>query len=106
MYLDGGIDPPRAFVVDQLVGAWDFTDVSASDQVQDYKTALQERARAMKLPQPRYSIAMENGPDHAKTFVVEVRVGPGYVSRGEGSSKKAAGQDAAKAILDQLKLTV
>jgi ribonuclease-3 len=45
----------------------------------------------------------ETGPEHAKTFIVEVRVGGAWSSRGEGSSKKAAGQIAAKAVLDQLK---
>jgi ribonuclease-3 len=103
MYLDGGIEPVRQFVVQKLVGNWQFAEFTDSEQVTDYKTALQERAQALKLPQPRYIIAMENGPDHAKTFIVEVRVGNGFVSRGEGPSKKAAGQSAAKAILEQLK---
>jgi len=103
VYLDGGVDPVRRFVVEELVGDWEFAESNGAEHVTDYKTALQERAQALKLPQPRYIIAMENGPDHAKTFVVEVRVGSGYVSRGEGPSKKEAGQNAAKAVLEQLK---
>jgi ribonuclease-3 len=103
VYLDGGLDCIREFVIRQLIGDWDLSQISESEQVKDYKTALQERARILKLPQPRYLIAMENGPEHAKTFVVEVRVGPAFASRGEGSSKKAAGQNAAKAVLDQLR---
>ncbi len=103
IYLDGGAEPTREFVIRALIGEWDLSQISESEQVKDYKTALQERARSLKLPQPRYLIALENGPEHAKTFIVEVRVGPAYSSRGEGSSKKAAGQNAAKAVLDQLR---
>jgi ribonuclease-3 len=103
IYLDGGPECVREFVIRMLIGEWDLSQISESEQVKDYKTALQERARILKLAQPRYLIAMENGPEHAKTFIVEVRVGPTFVSQGEGSSKKAAGQNAAKAVLDQLR---
>ncbi|HEX3584175.1 MAG TPA: putative dsRNA-binding protein [Thermoanaerobaculia bacterium] len=49
---------------------------------------------------PEYSVVDEIGPDHDKTFVVEVKVGR-QVARGEGSSKKEAQQQAAKhALLD------
>jgi ribonuclease-3 len=56
----------------------------------------------MKLPQPRYAIVEERGPEHAKTFLVEARVGREWVSRAEGLSKKSAGQKAAQEILRQL----
>src|SRR5574340_598744 len=88
LYLDGGLDPVRAFVVRQIVG-----DALPSDQpgqLTDYKSALQEMAQALKLPQPRYAIVEEHGPEHAKTFLVEVRVGKDWVSRAEGLSKKSA----------------
>ena len=64
----------------------------------DYKSALQELAQSMKLPQPRYAIVEERGPEHAKTFLVEVRVGRDWVSRAEGLSKKSAGQKAAQEL--------
>jgi len=82
IYLDGGIECTRQFVVRMLVGEWDLSHISESEQVKDYKTALQERTRILKLPQPRYLIATENGPEHAKTFVVEVRVGAAHSGRG------------------------
>jgi ribonuclease-3 len=103
IYLDGGIDAARDFVVRKMVDEWNPKDDSEEDRVADYKTALQERVQALGLPQPRYIIAKENGPEHAKTFIVEVRVGSAYSSRGEGPSKKAAGQCAAKTILEGLK---
>lgn len=103
IYLDGGIDVARDFIVGKLVDEWDHKDSREEDRVADYKTALQERAQVLSLPQPRYIIAQENGPEHSKTFVVEVRVGPAFSGRGEGLSKKAAGQSAAKSVLEALK---
>ena len=103
IYLDAGIEPARDFIVRKLVDEWDLTDSSEQDRVSDFKTALQERAQALGLSQPRYIIAKENGPEHAKTFIVEVRVGPSFSARGEGPSKKSAGQSAAKAVLEQMR---
>jgi len=68
----------------------------------DYKSALQELAQSLKLPQPRYAIVQEHGPEHAKTFLVEVSVGRDWVGRAEGLSKKSAGQKAAQEILRRL----
>ncbi len=59
-------------------------------------------AQALKLPQPRYTTVDERGPEHAKTFLVEVRLGHEWVSQAEGLSKKSAGQRAAQLILQQL----
>jgi ribonuclease-3 len=103
IYLDGGMDVARDFIVRKMVEEWDPKDRNEEDRVADYKTALQERAQALGLPQPRYIIAKENGPEHAKTFIVEVRVGSAFSAQGEGQSKKAAGQSAAKSILEALK---
>lgn len=100
LYLDGGIDPVRRFVIEHIVGEVQPPDEGV--QVTDYKSALQEMAQALKLPQPRYSILEEHGPEHAKTFLVEVRVGRDWVGQAEGLSKKSAGQKAAQQILQQL----
>jgi ribonuclease-3 len=94
VYLDGGIDAvrqliERAFSVD--IGAMDEQDLL----FHDYKTALQELAQGSGLPLPEYNVVDEVGPDHDKTFVVEVKVGS-MVARGEGSSKKEAQQQAAR----------
>jgi ribonuclease-3 len=70
--------------------------------ISDYKSALQETAQALKLPQPKYMILGEHGPEHSKTFTVEVRVGKDWVSRADGNSKKSAGQKAAQLVLQQL----
>jgi ribonuclease III len=101
MYLDGGMEPAREFVVARVVD--DFQNANnGEERIMDHKTALQERAQLLGLPPPRYVIIQESGPEHAKTFGVEVRLGSGLATRGEGSSKKAAGQSAAKVMLELL----
>ena len=79
-------------------------DIKAIDKqdllFQDYKTALQELAQGKGLPLPEYSVVDEVGPDHDKTFIVEVKVGS-LSTRGEGSSKKEAQQQAAKIALGE-----
>jgi ribonuclease-3 len=100
LYLDGGMDPARLFIVQHVIGEAEPSDEMAL--ATDYKSALQEMAQSMKLPQPRYAIVEERGPEHAKTFLVEVRVGRDWVSRAEGLSKKSAGQKAAQDILRKI----
>jgi ribonuclease-3 len=100
LYLDGGIEPARRFILQQVIG--ESKTPEERPQATDYKSALQELAQSLKLPQPRYMIVEERGPEHAKTFLVEVRVGRDWVSRAEGLSKKSAGQKAAQELLGQL----
>lgn len=97
VFLDGAIDAAR-----QLIERTFSDDIHAIDQqdllFHDYKTALQELAQGNGLPLPDYSVVEEVGPDHDKTFVVEVKLG-GRAARGEGSSKKEAQQQAARQAL-------
>lgn len=102
LYLDGGMDVTRAFVERVIAGEESANGDGGEIEVGDYKSALQETAQALKLPQPKYAILSEHGPEHSKTFVVEVRVGKDWVSRAEGNSKKSAGQKAAQLVLQQL----
>lgn len=101
LYLDGGIEPTRNFIVNRILGEF-YPSGNGQVVVTDHKSALQETAQALRLPQPRYTILEERGPEHAKTFLVEVRVGRDWVSQAEGMSKKSAGQKAAQQILRQL----
>lgn len=100
LYLDAGVEPVRLFVVQHIMG--EARPPEERVQLTDHKSALQEMAQSLKLPQPRYSIVEERGPEHAKTFLVEVRLGRDWVSQAEGLSKKSAGQKAAQQILQQL----
>ena len=97
IYLDGGIEPARGLI--ESTFADDIKSINHEDLLfQDFKTALQEMAQGKGLPLPDYRVVDEVGPDHDKTFVVEVKVGT-LLARGEGSSKKEAQQQAAKHAL-------
>jgi len=102
IYLDGGMEPARTFIENHVVGAFAVADGSVDGAVADYKSALQEMAQALKLPPPRYFIVGEEGPEHSKTFTVEVRVGKEWAGQAQGLSKKSAGQKAAESVLQQL----
>jgi ribonuclease-3 len=102
LYLDASLEPARQFIEAKVVGAFHTNEDGTETEVTDYKSALQEMAQALKLPPPRYVIVGENGPEHSKTFTVEVRLGKEWVSQAQGLSKKSAGQRAAQQILQQL----
>jgi ribonuclease-3 len=102
MYLDGGLEPARAFIETKIVSTLGAPEDGNEHPVTDYKSALQEMAQSLQLPPPRYVIVAEEGPEHSKTFTVEVRVGKNWISRAQGMSKKAAGQVAAQQVLAQL----
>jgi ribonuclease-3 len=101
IYLDGGLDAVRSFVVEQVLP--DSAAVLTEEEVVDFKGALKELATALHLPPPMYTVVEERGPEHAKTFVLEVRVGREWSARAGGFSKKSAGQEAARLVLDQLR---
>jgi ribonuclease-3 len=102
LYLEGGMEVARKFVENCIAPDTAAVGENGEIVVSDYKSALQETAQALKLPQPKYAILGEHGPEHSKTFTVEVRVGKDWVSRAEGNSKKSAGQKAAQLVLQQL----
>jgi ribonuclease-3 len=99
LYLDGGVEAARSFV-DRFVIADRLERLEAeSDPLEDYKSALQELLQAARLPQPRYTVVQERGPQHHKTFTIEVRVGSDFSAQAEGPAKKAAAQEAARLAL-------
>jgi ribonuclease III len=71
----------------------------------DYKTRLQELMQVRSGTAPRYRVVREDGPDHAKTFEVEVSVGHELFARATGRNKKEAEQAAARKTLAMLKET-
>ena len=109
MYLDGGIDAVRQFIEDHVLDAPFAGDEEAGTDIQpaitNFKSALQELAQSRKLPQPKYAIVRERGPEHSKTFTVEVRVGKDWTGQAEGRTKKIAAQRAARGLFDRLTLT-
>ena len=102
IYLDGGIEPARAFIMREFSPQLDEVHrhgVSA----QDYKSTLQEWLQSRDLPLPEYRLAGSLGPDHRKLFEIDVMVRGERVGSGSGPSKKEAEQDAARATLDKLR---
>jgi len=106
LYLDAGIERARDFVKRCVVDDPSVNAVFSADELPgtltDFKSALQELARARNLALPRYVIVKEQGPEHSKTFTIEVRLGKDLVAQAEGYSKKNAAQNAARAIFEQL----
>jgi ribonuclease-3 len=104
IYLDGGIEPARAFIEREfkdLIAEARRTGAAASF-TDDWKSALQEWLQSRGLGLPAYRLAAELGPDHRKSFVVEVVVEGAPVAAAEGRSKKEAAQAAARAALEKL----
>ncbi|HEY6341972.1 MAG TPA: ribonuclease III [Bryobacteraceae bacterium] len=102
LYLDGGLDVVRNFIESNIVVPFFANGGGVDAALTDFKSALQETAQALKLPAPRYVVIGETGPEHSKTFTVEVRLGKDWSSQASGHSKKAAGQRAAQQVLGKL----
>lgn len=68
----------------------------------DFKTELQERQQRQGLAIPDYQVVDHLGPEHARQFVVEVRLDDGKRARGQASSKKKAERAAARQMLETL----
>jgi ribonuclease-3 len=101
MQLDGGIEPVRSFIQQTVLAGLDELD-DAHIELLNHKSVLQERTQAMGLPVPRYTTINSSGPQHAKVFLVEARVGDSITARAVGSSKKIASQRAAEEMLRSL----
>lgn len=95
IYLDGGIDPARHFILKY----WDKRSRAIADIPRDAKTELQEWAVQFAGTRPTYAIEKREGPDHAPTFTVVVEL-PGYEpARATGRSKQAAERSAAESFI-------
>ncbi len=98
-FLDGGMDVARAFINRFVL--CDVPEVKLHNE--DYKTALQELVQQKKNQILRYVVTDQSGPDHNKSFTVEVELNGEVIGRGIGSSKKRAEQDAAHTALTHLR---
>jgi ribonuclease-3 len=102
VYLDAGFDAVLA-VVTRLLGA-QIDAIKVDSFAKDPKTELQEWLQARRLPVPAYRIVDTRGQAHAQTFVVECAVAQLQLAeRGEGRSRRAAEQQAARRMLVLLK---
>ena len=102
MYLDGGLQPVRRFLHRTLLQDLGEERPADVDHARNYKSALLEYTQGEGIGQPEYRVDSAVGPDHEKIFTIEVYVSGNPVSKGTGTSKKNAEQDAARQAVEQL----
>ena len=97
MYLDGGIEPCRRLILDTIWAhkeeAWKSTN---------YKGKLIEYCHSHEIENPVFLVKDISGPDHQKTFEIQVKIGSKTYASGLGTNKKTAEQTAAQLALDEL----
>jgi ribonuclease-3 len=99
VYLDGGLEPATRLVLALLESR--IREQATGPGGQDYKTRLQELAARSYDQLPRYHVRHE-GPDHSKRFFAVVSLRNEEFGAGEGRSKKAAEQAAARVAWERL----
>jgi len=100
LYLDRGLETVSAFIEPLLTSASD--QILTTNRDQDAKSVFQERIQALGYSPPRYQTTSTSGPEHNKTFHVELLVDDKPFASGAGPSKQAAAKDAARAGLERL----
>ena len=111
MYLDGGVECVRRVILAHILFP-ELERLNAAGEspvVTDYKSALQELIQANARQHLSYTVVGEEGPEHRKSFTVEVRLLDAsspetamFVRRAVGPTKKKAEQAAAREILEHL----
>jgi ribonuclease-3 len=102
IYLDSGLAAARRFISDHLLR--DIDDLLEDDDFRNYKSLVQEHAQKEFGSRPRYRVVSAKGPEHSRTFFVELKLSGRAMGRGEGKSKKEAEQMAARNALKRLGL--
>lgn len=96
IYLDGGLEAAKKFILRFIEQEIKSPHLKS---MRDYKTDLQEIVQKNPEDKIEYVLVDESGPDHDKSFIVEVRLDENVIGRGVGKSKKEAEQKAAKEAL-------
>ena len=100
IYLDGGFDATFKIIDGQFSLLLESVVMSTVNH--DFKSQVQELVQMKQQKVPAYTVVHESGPDHDKTFRVQLDAGE-IQTEGEGKSKKAAEQNAARKCLKLLK---
>ena len=104
IYLDGGFEAAQPFVLHSIKPSVEKT--AHQHNFNDYKTMLQEIVQKNREEVLSYRVASQSGPDHDKTFVMEVLLNSNVVACGCGHSKKEAEQAAAHEALKLMGIKV
>jgi len=99
MYLDGGYEPIERFISVCFRPRLE----NPVQSYHDYKTLLQEAIQVKPGQSLVYEVTKEQGPDHDKSFTIEVKLNNKIIGIGTGKSKKSAEQEAAKAAIGKIK---
>ena len=101
VYLDSGFEAGRG-VCEHLLAA-SLADLPDAASLKDAKTRLQEHLQRFGRPLPVYELVSSEGPEHRPSFTVSCRLTDGdEVTEGHASNRRAAEQDAADRMLQQL----
>ncbi len=99
-FLDNGFKECSRFILNLLIPQID--KVLHNKHKRDYKSLLQEFSQKNYKTYPKYQIVKKSGPDHNKTFWVEVEINGSNYGPGEGKNKKEAEQNAAESAYKRL----
>jgi ribonuclease-3 len=102
IYIDKEIDAVKEFIAPMLESA--VQQILSGNKDKDPKSILQEWAQSQGLGTPYYRTISSFGPDHAKSFEVEVHIGGAVHGSGVGHSKQSAAKLAAEQALKTLKI--
>ncbi len=102
VYIDGGFEVAREFILSKMRGLIEEADLSGHQY--NFKSVLQQAAQKQFSQPPQYQILDEKGPDHAKCFEVCVEIGARQFGSCWGPSKKQAEQEAALQAIIELGL--
>ena len=97
IYLDGGIEPCRKLILETV---WTYRHEAW--KTTNYKGKLIEYCHSKNIENPLFLVKDITGPDHQRTFEIQVKIGLKKYSSGMGTNKKTAEQIAAKLALEEL----
>lgn len=100
IYLDGGLEDAKGFIHQFIISFME--SLASNKKIEDYKTKLQEKIQKESKKPLSYVVIGEEGPDHDKYFVVEVKHDDRVLGQGSGKTKKEAEQKAAYKALQKL----
>ena len=99
IFLDQGIEPAKQFLLTHLL--YKTETIIATKSYVDFKSLLQELTQEKLKVSPTYRVTKSEGPDHNKTFWIEVSTGDKILGEGVGKSKQDAEQHAAQNALEK-----
>lgn len=100
IYLDGGLEPAKKFILEHMAGEID--QVAENAHAGNHKSLLQQLAQREYGATPAYLLLDEKGPDHSKCFKIAAVIGSHYFTGAWGRNKKEAEQKAALNAIHQI----